>query len=146
MCAGGFSQPASCYPALHQCVPLFCPGVLPVAFLIPVDNPPVSVAASRAEQVSEGTSRLGTPTRLSGTAAAAHAPFLWQAGLTPPTAPTETNRLQSQDGQDLYVEIDCNSLGDCSSGVPDQPHLMIYNSSFCPPEDPWFNVVTGDCR
>jgi hypothetical protein len=82
-----------------------------------------------------------TPVRLRGMA---ESPFLWSAGETPPTAASETNRLESEDGHDLFVETDCGDDGDCTAGGS-RAHLMIYNPTACPAEG-WLDAVTGRCR
>lgn len=85
----------------------------------------------------------GTPHRVVG--AKAESPFLWQSGGFPPVASSEANVLRSEDGQDVFVETDCNSSGDCD-GAGSEPHMMIYSDDFCGTSDPWFDVVTGRCR
>lgn len=75
-----------------------------------------------------------TSTRLSGTGSF-ESPQLWEARTTPPTAGG------AKDGQDMYVETDCNTSG-CSAGS--DPHLMIYSSTCSP--TPWFDIVRNACR
>ncbi len=80
----------------------------------------------------------------------AQLPFLWQPSSTPPTSGTEANKLESQRGQDLWVETDCNASGDCDSQAGanppyDEAHLMVYDDQRCP-ADPWFDTVTARCR
>ena len=53
--------------------------------------------------------------------------------------------LRSITGQDLFIETDCNSAGDCS-GRGTETHLMIYNDANCSQGNPWFDTVTGACR
>jgi hypothetical protein len=62
-------------------------------------------------------------------------PFQWEPSTSPPTAAGVI------DGQDSYVETDCNSSG-CSSG--NSPHLMIYDVDCT--TTPWFDTVNGACR
>jgi len=69
---------------------------------------------------------------------------VWPTGSLPPNATGETGGAQSETGQDMFVETDCGSGGDCSGGGS-ETHLMIYNSS-CSTAGPWFDVVTGACR
>ncbi|MDJ0789935.1 MAG: hypothetical protein QNK05_24325 [Myxococcota bacterium] len=78
----------------------------------------------------------GTATRASGHPDAISSPFLWEAGSTPPA-------VLSVDGEDLFVETDCDADGDCEN-ADDEPHLMIYRAS-CG-ASPWFDAVTGRCR
>lgn len=86
----------------------------------------------------------GSVTRVKGPAAS---PFLWQAGPVPPTSTGEVSELISEQGQDLYVETDCQSDGTCDDAASPgtEAHLMVYDSS-CLPGDTWRNVVTGRCR
>lgn len=75
----------------------------------------------------------------------AQAPMLWQAGTMPPMASGENNKIISEDGQDLFVETDCNFDGDCTGGT--EAHLMVYNDALCTdPANPWLDTVTGRCR
>jgi hypothetical protein len=62
-------------------------------------------------------------------------PFQWEPSTSPPSAAGEI------DGQDSYVETDCNSSG-CSSG--NSPHLMVYDPDCS--TTPWFDTVNGACR
>ncbi len=63
----------------------------------------------------------------------------------PPASTTETNVLFTEDGQDTFVETDCNADGDCSGGS--ESHLMVYNASLCTdPANPWLDTITGRCR
>lgn len=78
----------------------------------------------------------GTTTRLTGSGTI-QSPLLWQAGDSPPGS-----NLASAEGQDLYVETDCDSTG-CSSG--NNSHLMVYDSD-CTSNGPWFDIVRGACR
>ena len=75
-----------------------------------------------------------TSTRLAGTGTF-ESPHLWEARTSPPTAGGGI------DGQDIYVETDCNSSG-CSGGS--DPHLMIYKSGCT--SSPWFDTVRNACR
>jgi hypothetical protein len=75
-----------------------------------------------------------TSTRLTGSGTF-ESPFQWEARTSPPTAGG------AQDGQDTYVETDCDSSG-CSSGS--DPHLMIYKSGCS--SSPWFDTVRNACR
>jgi hypothetical protein len=71
-------------------------------------------------------------------------PYLWQSGVTPPGSTTEANAIISLDGQDMFVETDCDVNGNCeNAGI--ETHLMIYNEAACP-ETKWFDVVTNACR
>lgn len=73
-------------------------------------------------------------TRLTGSGTF-ESPFQWEARTTPPPAGG------AKDGQDSYVETDCDST-DCSSGS--DPHLMIYKGSCSP--TPWFDTARNECR
>ena len=52
--------------------------------------------------------------------------------------------LTSRDGEDIFVETDCASDGDCD-GAGTETHPMIYSEDACPTEH-WFDTVTGRCR
>ncbi|MGH0033037.1 MAG: hypothetical protein ACQGVC_24875 [Myxococcota bacterium] len=82
----------------------------------------------------------GTAVRVesSGSNAVALPPKLWAAGDAPPHS-----GLVSLEGQDLFVETDCSSDGNCNGGG-NQAHVMVYSQG-CSPE-PWFDTVTGRCR
>ncbi|MGH0033036.1 MAG: hypothetical protein ACQGVC_24870 [Myxococcota bacterium] len=82
-------------------------------------------------------SGAGIATRLSQPAFAS--PFMWPADTAPPPL------TQSVDGQDLFVEIDCASDGNCDAGGY-EAHLMVMNPAECGSADPWFDTVTGRCR
>lgn len=69
-------------------------------------------------------------------------PFLWSAGGNPPQP--NGNSLQSSNGQDVFVETDCDSAGDCT-GVGTETHLMLYNNN-CITDGPWFDSTRGKCR
>ncbi len=87
----------------------------------------------------------GATHRIQG--AAALSPFLHPAADGPPLSnPADPNsaRLQTTIGSDLFVERDCNPMGDCSS-TGTQTHLMVSNPN-CGAANPWFNIVTGACR
>lgn len=73
-------------------------------------------------------------TRLTG-GGTFESPFQWEARTSPPAAGGAKN------GQDTYVETDCDASG-CSSGS--DPHLMIYSSSCS--TSPWFDTVRNACR
>ena len=75
-----------------------------------------------------------TSTRLSGTGDF-ESPQLWEARTDPPAAGG------AKDGQDIYVETDCDASG--CSGASD-PHLMIYKASCTP--TPWFDSARNACR
>ena len=67
-------------------------------------------------------------------------PFQWPKSTEPPTVTSET-------GADTYVETDCATSG-CDL-VGNETHMLIYNqhcSDAGPTADPWFDVVTGECR
>lgn len=50
-------------------------------------------------------------------------------------------------GQDMFVETDCSSTGDCEgTGSGTEPHLMIYAETECGTTDPWFDVGLSECR
>ncbi|MEM7411102.1 MAG: hypothetical protein AAF430_12775 [Myxococcota bacterium] len=66
------------------------------------------------------------------------APFLWEQGAEPPA-------IESLDGQDLFVETDCDGSGcACSTGC--DPHLMVYTSTCTGAGGPWFDTVRKQCR
>jgi len=69
---------------------------------------------------------------------AAMAPFQWPAATQPPSF----GAFYSANGQDMFVETDCGSNGDCDGGGS-EPHLMI-NTTSC--TGFWFDSVTGRCR
>jgi len=71
--------------------------------------------------------------------------FLWQAGPKPPMSTTESNRVSSISGLDLWVETDCSTSGACNSSGT-ETHLMIYNSAKCGSTNPWFDTQMGACR
>ena len=75
-----------------------------------------------------------TSTRLSGTETSSRRQ-LWEARTDPPAAGG------AKDGQDIYVETDCDASG--CSGASD-PHLMIYKASCTP--TPWFDSARNACR
>lgn len=91
-----------------------------------------------------GSSSLAYRTSTSGSGAV-DSPFLWQSGSTPPVAGGETNVLASTNGEDMFVETDCDGDGDCD-GAGNQAHLMVYNPDECGSSEPWFDTVTGRCR
>lgn len=72
---------------------------------------------------------------LSPATATAATSFMWPQGDTPPA-------IVSMDGADTFVETDCSATGCLAAGK--ETHLLIYNSSCT--TDPWFDVVTGECR
>jgi len=98
------------------------------------DNGGAGTAKSHTLDTAFAIQGGSTSTRLSGTGNF-ESPQLWEARTSPPTAGG------ARDGQDIYVETDCNSSG-CSSG-PD-PHLMIYTSGCSP--TPWFDTSRNACR
>ena len=63
-------------------------------------------------------------------------PYLWPSGTGVPIP-----SLVSLNGQDMYVETDCDAVG-CAGGS--DPHPMVYKAD-CPGE-PWFDQVLGACR
>lgn len=67
-------------------------------------------------------------------------PFQWPNDNEPP-------QILSMTGADTVVETDCDSNGDCSGNgtAPFHPHLMVYDDS-CGISNPWFDMVTGQCR
>ncbi len=72
-------------------------------------------------------------------------PFQWQSGALPPVATSEANVLNSDDGQDTFIETDCNADGDCTGGS--ESHLMVYNGTVCTDSaNPWLDTITGRCR
>lgn len=76
-------------------------------------------------------------------------PFTWPAASTAPMV-GGTAHLVSQDGQDMFVETDCQPAGNCQSGGS-SPHLMVYAQACMganPPATagPWFDTVTKACR
>ena len=70
-------------------------------------------------------------------------PFFWFAKNDPPAGPTSA--LRSSNGQDIFVETDCDSSGNCN-GAGNETHLMVYNDQLCASTNPWFDTVTGACR
>lgn len=97
----------------------------------------------------------GTATRvLTTNGGVANAPFQWPSSVLPPTPgdATGTKHLISEQGQDMYVETDCvsgtDSTSGCDSGaVGNEPHLMIYDTSCAiGSSGPWFDTVTNQCR
>jgi hypothetical protein len=64
------------------------------------------------------------------------APYHWSAGTAAPA-------VTSLNGEDLFVETDCDVNG--CSGTGNQPHLMIYSTA-CPTSNPWFDVARNLCR
>lgn len=68
-------------------------------------------------------------------------PLLWQSGTAPPNTGV-AGAVVSQNGQDIFVETDCDSSGCSGSGT--DPHLMIYKDD-CP-NSKWFDVVRNTCR
>jgi hypothetical protein len=73
--------------------------------------------------------------RLSGTGSF-ESPHVWEARTDPPPAGGEI------DGQEMYVETDCNALN-CTNGS--DPHLMIYTTNaLCTTH--WFDLVRRACR
>ncbi|WP_101760525.1 hypothetical protein [Oceanicoccus sp. KOV_DT_Chl] len=85
----------------------------------------------------------GTANRLVGNGMKM-SPFLWQQGITPPVTGSNQALISTQ-GADMFIETDCDGTGDCSSGIENEPHLMIYSTQ-CASTNPWFDVVTGACR
>ena len=65
-------------------------------------------------------------------------PFLWQSGSTPPA-------VESVDGEDIFVETDCDATGNCNGGG-NETHLMIYNKAMCGSTNPWFDSTLNACR
>lgn len=70
-------------------------------------------------------------------------PQYWQAGTSAPEEDANFGDLVSKDGQDMYVETDCNASG-CTNG--DKPHLMLYSEACGVNGTPWFDTVTKQCR
>ncbi len=93
--------------------------------------------------VSGGSS--GTTTRISGGGHMTMDVFQWQAGPYPPQSMTESNRITSLNGHDIWVENDCDDTGDCAD-AGNETHLMIYNAAQCGTSNPWFDTRTGACR
>ena len=75
------------------------------------------------------------------------APFLWAPRTSPPQS--SLSPLFSLDGQDLYVETDCNAAGDCDAGG-NRSHMMVLDNACgdgtLDSGGPWRNASTGDCR
>jgi len=71
------------------------------------------------------------------------APFQWSADTEPPFTSGSSSRFESKDGEDLFVETDCDNNG--CSGTGNKPHLMIYSTA-CPTSNPWFDVALNACR
>jgi len=68
-------------------------------------------------------------------------PFQWSSSNTPPL-------IESINGYDTFIEIDCDAAGDCSGNAPadsQHPHMMIYDNK-CSLNGSWFDMVTNDCR
>lgn len=80
------------------------------------------------------------------------APYLWAPRTSPPASALYP--LFSLDGQDLYVETDCDAAGDCGSegggGGGNQSQLMVLDNSCgdgtLASGGPWRNASTGECR
>jgi hypothetical protein len=84
----------------------------------------------------------GTVTRLKGAhpnISSVESPFLWPSSTNPPAL------TGSRKGADIFVETDCNSNGDCDSGIGTEPHVMVFSKS-CTTSGPWFNSTKGRCR
>lgn len=75
------------------------------------------------------------------------APFMWPPRTQPPQSATYP--LFSIDGQDLYVETDCDPTGDCDAGG-NQSQLMVFDDSCgdgtLESGGPWRSASTGHCR
>lgn len=83
----------------------------------------------------------GYAARLESSGGTVEAPSLLAPSTDVPAA-GGTGGYWSLHGQDLYVETDCASDGDCD-GAGTQTHLMVYNESCA---DNWFNTTTRACR
>jgi hypothetical protein len=68
------------------------------------------------------------------------APYHWSADTAPPLL---SSSYASKNGEDLFVETDCDANG--CSGTGNQPHLMIYSTT-CPTSNPWWDVARNMCR
>jgi len=75
-------------------------------------------------------------------------PFLWQPGNDAPGV-----NLASETGQDMFVEKDCDSSGDCSGSCSTnaseicQPHIMVYSDACTAVSGtPWFDSTVNQCR
>lgn len=89
-------------------------------------------------------SGTGTATRLSASdPSAVKAPFVWAADIDPPQSKPGGSDIVSTNGQDIFVETTCASIGCTTNGS--EPHLLIYNNN-CSNAGPWFDVVTKKCR
>ncbi|MDJ0789936.1 MAG: hypothetical protein QNK05_24330 [Myxococcota bacterium] len=86
----------------------------------------------------------GSATRTSGNGTI-KSPLLWESGTDEPVS-----GINSLNGQDLFVETDCDATGCDGSATDPRPHLMIYSAECesSPSGDgtPWFDVVRGACR
>jgi hypothetical protein len=91
-------------------------------------------APGTAYALTPGSSGSATRVLISSGTPHVMAPFQWAADTSPPA-------VTSVDGEDMYVETDCNS-SNCSSGT--QPHLMIYSSACT--SSPWWDVARNACR
>jgi len=98
------------------------------------DDGGAGTARAHAHETAYVVSGGSTSTRLSGSGDF-EAPFQWEPSTSPPAAGG------TKDGQDTYIETDCNSSG--CSGASD-PHLMIYKSGCS--TSPWFDTARDACR
>lgn len=99
---------------------------------------PGSLAHTPGTAFVLNTGATTTPVRLRDDSAGngeIQSPFLWQSGANPPHASNKVNVLLSQDGQDVFVETDCDATGNCASGGT-QPHTLIYAEGECGAANP----------
>jgi hypothetical protein len=117
---------------------------------IRVDRGSGGTATARTPDTAFALNGPGTKTRVveaTQDAGGVEAPFVWEAGVHPPTSGNETSALESLHGQDLFVEVDCgDAQGGCDGGA--EPHLMIFSDSCTSgaASGGWFDLVTGMCR
>lgn len=76
-------------------------------------------------------------------------PFLWFSGTTPPSGNANGDSIQSETGEDMFVETDCNANGDCNNAGT-ETHIMIYNAA-CSTNaggdgSSWYNSTVARCR
>lgn len=76
----------------------------------------------------------GTAYRVKGKA---QSPYQWPANTTLPN-------ITSVTGSDTFVETDCSPTG-CQT-IGNEPHMLIYSEACQVNGEPWFDMVTRECR